>query len=87
MRTIDYSRIPPHMQAGAKRYLEHGIRPGSFLTYLFENNFLAAAGHADDENRKYFWAWAVFLYNEAPAGSHGSPEIVAAWCKAGGMSE
>lgn len=72
------------MRGGARRYVEHGIPPGSFLTAVLEHDFLGAFKRADDENANRMRDWASWLYNECPNSAHGSPEKVAAWIARGG---
>lgn len=74
-------RIPPYMLAGLIRYVEDGQPPGGFLRAVLENNFVEAAGRADDHNLANLAAYAAWLHNEAPLGAWGSPAKVAAWLK------
>lgn len=74
-----YPGIPPHMWDGVLRYIDHGIKPGNFLTALFSNDLVEAVQFADEENRRALAEWARFLYNDAPWGSWGSAEQVTAW--------
>ena len=76
--------IPSHMHGGVKRYVLNGVPPGNFLRLLLENDFMAAAGHADEENQRALWNWAVFLYNHVPGICRGSPERVVEWMGHGG---
>lgn len=71
--------IPPHMWGGVQRYMINRIPPGSFLTALFSNDLMEAFGRADDENAMHMRRYCQFLYNHAPRGSYGSPELVRAW--------
>jgi len=71
--------IPERMEDGIKRYLEEKILPGDFLTKVFENDFVAAAGYADNENIQNLPAYAAFLYNEVPRSCCGSKEKVQNW--------
>lgn len=81
----DYSRLPEHMQAGARRYIERGIPPGHFLTAVLSNNMAEAFSRADDINTAAMLDWAMWTYNDIPRNSHGSPEAVSAWIKQGGL--
>jgi len=83
---INYSNLPTHMQDGARRYIEDGIPGGSFFDALVSNDLMRAFGKADDVNRAAMWDWCLFLYNEAPSRCFGSPEIVSAWVKSGGIN-
>lgn len=74
--------IPVRMMPGLERYRDHGVLPGQFLTAILENDFMEAAGRADDENLSNLPAYAGYLYNKMPRGSWGNKEIVAAWAKA-----
>ena len=71
--------IPDRMMGGLLRYIEHGISPGHFLTAILENNLQEAVSRADDENMANLPAYSAYLYNEAPAGCYGSPDICRAW--------
>lgn len=76
---IDYSRIPPHMQDTARRYIEQGIHGGSFFTALVSNDLVRAFQRADDVNTAALRDWVIFLYTEAPNACWGSPEKVLEW--------
>lgn len=82
---INYSRLPKHVQFGMEGYIEHGIKPGDFLCAFLSNDLMGAMGRADTTNRHYFFEICLFLHNEAPAASYGSPEKFNAWLKKGGM--
>lgn len=81
----DWSRIPHHMRSGIELYVMRGVPMGSFLTAIFANDFMGAAGRADDENRHALFAYATFLYNHVPSQSKGSYEAVQAWIARGGI--
>lgn len=79
--------IPQHMMHGAiARYIEHGIRPGHFLTALLSNDFMEAMGRADSENMAAIQGWAQFLYNYVPSNCYRSPEKVKAWMAHNGLA-
>jgi len=75
----DYSKIPEHMREGLERYVEHHIKPGSFLRAVLENDFVLAVEYADKANRVHLAEWAETLYTEIPKGCWGSPEKVQNW--------
>ena len=64
---------------GLMRYMEHGLKPGEFLTAVLENNLLAAMGQADEQNRADIFEICQFVYNKMPMNCHGSPAIVKTW--------
>jgi hypothetical protein len=71
--------IPERMMGGIKRYIEHGIKPGSFLRAVIQNDLREAVGAADDENMANLPAYVAYFYNEAPSDCWGSPENMEAW--------
>lgn len=85
MNGIDYSRIPEHMRNGMQLYIEKGIPPEDFLYAILSNDFMAAAGQADDINQKCLFEWASFVYNELPMNCHGNKKMVDEWIAQGGM--
>jgi hypothetical protein len=84
--TINYDRLPEHMREGARRYIEKGIKGGSFMTAVFSNDFMGAYRKADDDNTAAMREWAMFLHNDAPRGCYGSPQHVKDWVAQGGLS-
>ena len=76
---VDYSRLPGHMQDGARDYVEHGYEPGGFLLAVLCNDLTGAFGHADTENAAALGEWARWLWMEAPSQCWGSRAKVAAW--------
>lgn len=71
--------VPEHTQGGIKRYIEHGIEPGSFLYGVFCNDLKFAIGHADAINFGAIKEIMSWVYNYAPAECWGSPEKVNTW--------
>lgn len=86
MSTINYELLPEHMREGMRRYIEHGILPGSFLRAVLTNDLMEACGQADDINLARLADYARFLYNYAPRGAYGSKENVAEWIKHRGLA-
>ena len=83
---INYDKLPEHMQAGARGYIESGGYIGGFLTALFSNNLVKTYGKADGDNKEAMSVWVDFLYWEAPAPCWGSIEKVTKWQKSGGLN-
>ena len=61
-------------------YLFQGLMPGGHLEAQFAHDLERALYNADTHNRTVFWAIAMWIRNNAPAGSQGSYEAVRAWC-------
>ena len=75
------SGIPSYMQGGVTRWIEHGIRPGHFLTALLSNDLRETFARADDTNARCVIYYLKFLYNHAPPDCWGSPERFEAWAE------
>ena len=83
---MDYSKVPvSYMAGGVQRYIEQGVPPGSFLLALFSNDLKEAFRCADENNTAAMRDWVVFMVNEMPSDSQGSPSRVAEWIQAGGL--
>ncbi len=81
----DYSKVPvSYMVGGVRRYIEHGVPPGRFLFALFSNDLKEAFRGTDESNTAAMRDWVMFMVNEMPANSHGSPQEVDEWIRAGG---
>jgi len=68
-------------RAGIMRFVEHGIKPGDFLTAVLENDLMEAMGRADEENRRDIFEICQFIHMDIPARCHGSPQQVYDWMK------
>jgi len=66
-------------RAGIMRFVEHGIKPGDFLTAVLSNDLRGAIGHADDENQRDIVEICQFIHMEIPYNCHGSLERMNNW--------
>ena len=66
-------------EAALKRYIEHHLPPGSFLTAVITNNLKEAVMNADHWNLGNIPAYVNYLYNHAPSQCWGSPARMTAW--------
>lgn len=80
---FDTFRIPDNMVEGLELYINHRIKPGSFMSAVLANDLIEAVGRADHRNIKNIPAYVHFLYNFAPPECFGSYEKVAAWLEGG----
>lgn len=74
--------IPERMMAGIRRYIDHGIEPGHFLTAVICNDLREAVARADSENVLLLREYVLFFYNDAPSQCWGSAEKMQAWMQA-----
>lgn len=68
-----------------ERYVVFGLPPGGFLSAVLRNDFMEAAGRADDSNQRKLHQWAKIVYNDIPRQCHGSAEAVSKWIEKGGL--
>lgn len=81
-----YSLIPfDYMEEGMRQWIEHGIRPGSFLMAVLENDLMRAVSNADASNRLALYEWCDWLYNYPPSSCWGSIEKCNAWADHRGL--
>ena len=85
MKTANYIfrdfYIPEYMMEGIRRYIDHGQRPGRFLTAVICNDLREACAMADDVNIRNLPAYVAYFYNEAPSPCWGSREKMDEWIK------
>ena len=82
---IDLSALPTYMHSGLMMYLEQGVKPGDFLLYILENDFIGASGHADFNNQYLMFEYARVLALDFPEESYGSKEKVKKWIEHQGL--
>ena len=73
--------IPERMIEGIRLYIERGVRPGSFLCAVIQNDLRESCGCADDENMANLPAYVAYFYNEAPSDCWGSFQKMQNWMK------
>lgn len=71
--------IPKRMMPGLLRWVQLGVRPGSFLSAVIANDLRRAVAHADDENINLLPAYVKWLHNYAPSVCWGSPKALKDW--------
>lgn len=76
---LNYDKFPTHVVGGVRRYIEHAIPPGSFLTAVICNDLKEACGRADDENQRNLCEIVKWFYNEAPHDCWGSEDAMRTW--------
>jgi hypothetical protein len=76
---VHYRLLPVSLQEGMRRYIEFGIRPGSFLCAVLENDLNAAVVRADYDNMLSLSRVMMFMRSEAPTDAWGSRAAVEAW--------
>lgn len=82
MKTLNYDGYPMFddvLKGTIDRYVIHGIKPGSFMTAVIENDLMSAFMRADSYNRTILYDICHFLYNRVPFEAWGSPEKVVRW--------
>jgi hypothetical protein len=77
--------LPDYMRGGLRRWIDHGIPPGDFLTALPSNDLRRTFEKADSTNQRRVLDYIKFLYSDAPRACWGSPEAVTEWEARGGL--
>ena len=75
----NYSKLPESLRDGMQRYFRAGTRPGHFITAVLENDLFGAVLRADPNNLKKIPAIVMWLDNEVPRATYGSPSRVNEW--------
>jgi len=71
--------VPSQLHDGLVLYLTDGVRPGSFLTAVLENDLITAVRRGDPECRAQLAPIVDFLLRHVPIRAWGSAENVATW--------
>jgi hypothetical protein len=77
--------VPEHLIDGLVLYVMHGCPPGGFVEAVLSNDLMGAMSRADEHSRAGLFALCMCLYNDVPAGCHGSAAKVAGWIEHGGL--
>ena len=83
---INVDRLPEHMRADARAYVEEGEPPGGFLMAVLCNDLMGAFSRADGTNERHMKAWTMWLFNDAPSVCWGDEETVNEWIESGGLN-
>lgn len=60
-------------------YAKNGRPTGGFLEAFLANDLMGAVGRADGDNIQCFREIARYIYNDMPAGCHGSYQKIHDW--------
>lgn len=77
--------FPEHLWDGFKRYVLHGVKPGSFLRAFFEGDFHEMCRRGGRELVADLWEATVYLHGSCPPECYGSAEAMKLWMSHGGM--
>ena len=78
-------QIPIYCHNGIVGYVLYGHEFGGFLKAVFANDLKDSISRADESNMAAIHQYAQLLYNDVPAGCHGSKAKVEQWIKRGGL--
>jgi len=77
-RTYEYPGVPDHLMSGIQLWVEHGLKPGTFLQAIFANDLFRAVQLASDESLKALKPLVNFIYQYLPGGCWG-PDALKTW--------
>lgn len=75
----------PNLLDGLRNYFMFGDHVGDFLTGVIRNNFVRAAGHADDTSIRLLRELSTYLRWYPPDDSWGGTAQMEAWQEKGGL--
>jgi len=75
------ANVPPLLANGIRNYVERGLRCGSFLNAVLENDLCLAVARADGQSRACLCDLVWWLIDNVPSDCWGNREKVAAWIK------
>jgi hypothetical protein len=78
---VDYSGLPEAHRETVRRYIEHGLHPGSGWLAIFQYR-LDAVLMVDGATQAQIPRIVLWLRHHAPAACFGSQDKVAAWLEA-----
>ena len=84
--SIQYYKLPGLLGPAMKRYVEEGIKPGSFLECVLVNDLAGTIGRADPVSLARINEIVSFIQWELPGDCHGSPAAYQAWIEKGGLN-
>ena len=71
--------LPERFRHGLELWIDEGVPPGSFLRRVLENDLYGAVVAADMQSRRELSELVLWIAQNAPPGSWGSPRAVIAW--------
>jgi hypothetical protein len=78
---VNYDKLPVSHTETVRRYIEHGIEPGSGWTLILSADLRAVVA-VDDDTREILPVLYRWLVNYAPSECWGSREKVREWIRA-----
>lgn len=76
--------VPTEVYHSLRRFIDDGIRTGSFLHAVLCNDLTEAALRADSDNIEALGRIARYVWEAVPALARGNEEKVEAWIAKGG---
>lgn len=71
--------VPDHTQESFEDYILRGLSPGSFMSAVLRNDFVAAVCHADHVNKEHLVDIAKWMINNAPRLCWGNDQAIKDW--------
>ena len=78
---VAWATIPGHLKRGIVRWVDEGVRPGSFLCAVIANDLFRAVALADPESFDALRLICQFFYNYVPMGCQGSELRMKEWAE------
>lgn len=78
--------FPEEFWGGFKRYVMHGLKPGSYLRAFFEGDLHEVCRRGGEDHLKKMWPMVMYLHNNCPPVCYGSFDRVQDWIDNGGLN-
>ena len=84
---LDYSKLPEPFKEEVRKYVEEGIETGSFLKYILENDLFRTMMFAHLDNQECIKDVVLWIWNQLPSETYGTPDKVNKWLSGDGWQE
>tara|TARA_Y100000401_G_scaffold115030_1_gene117998 strand:+ start:616 stop:897 length:282 start_codon:yes stop_codon:yes gene_type:complete len=84
---LDYRRLPKPFKEEMKKYVEEGIETGSSLKYILQNDLFKTMMYSDPDNQELIKDVVLWIWNQLPSETYGTPDKVDKWLSSDGWHE
>lgn len=81
-----FTGCPPRLREGVRRYVDHGLRPGGFLSAVIANDLRDALARIDGQSKPWIQSIVAHVFNVVPPHMRGSRAAIEARVDLGASS-
>ena len=75
----DASKCPEHVRHSLQLYVDHGCRPGHFMTAVLSGDLFGAVNRADGDSLEALPHIVAYIYQNIRSDCYGTKAKVEAW--------